>query len=138
MSIPLKDSPFRDRIPCKFATENHNEIFCNASDSKCAQSCSGSEDCPFYKSLDESEFKDLSTEKESEVEFGSIYQHFKGKKYQLVCTGRHTETDEVFVIYKAMYPPYYYWVRPLDMFLENVEALESHYRGPRFRKVSEE
>ena len=33
----------------------------------------------------------------------------------------HTETEEVLVSYQALYPPYGMFVRPLDMFMEEVE-----------------
>lgn len=50
-----------------------------------------------------------------------IYQHYSGKQYEVMGIARHSESLEELVIYKALYPPYDYWVRPLKMFLEVVE-----------------
>lgn len=50
-----------------------------------------------------------------------IYRHFKGNEYQVLGTGRHSETGEVMVIYKALYGKFETWVRPLAMFCEEIE-----------------
>lgn len=50
-----------------------------------------------------------------------IYQHYKGQYYKVFGTCKHSESGEIFVYYQALYENYEYWVRPLDMFLENVE-----------------
>jgi hypothetical protein len=53
-----------------------------------------------------------------------IYEHYKGKRYEVIDTAIHTETGEQMVIYKALYkgdfPEETRWVRPLKMFKENV------------------
>jgi hypothetical protein len=53
-----------------------------------------------------------------------IYEHYKGKRYQVLGVGTHTETGERMVIYKALYkgnfPEGTLWIRPLGMFTENV------------------
>jgi len=51
-----------------------------------------------------------------------IYQHYKGNKYQVLGVAIHSETLEEMVIYKALYGEEITWVRPLKMFLENVEV----------------
>ncbi len=50
------------------------------------------------------------------------YQHYKGKQYEVIGIARHSETLEELVVYKALYKPEgeNLWVRPLKMFLENV------------------
>lgn len=48
------------------------------------------------------------------------YRHYKGHEYQVLGVGRHTETLEELVIYKALYGDRGLWVRPKAMFLENV------------------
>lgn len=52
------------------------------------------------------------------------YEHYKGKLYEVVGSGLHTETREEVVIYKALYqgdfPEGTLWVRPQAMFQENV------------------
>lgn len=54
------------------------------------------------------------------------YRHYKGKFYEVIGTVRHSETLEELVLYKALYDSPEFgkdqlWVRPLKMFLENVE-----------------
>jgi hypothetical protein len=64
-----------------------------------------------------------------------LYQHFRGKYYQVIGICIHSETLEDHVIYQALYGDYDIWVRPLSMFLEKVE-----YEGnevPRFIFIKE-
>ncbi len=62
-----------------------------------------------------------------------IYQHYSGKQYEVLGVGRHSETYEEVVIYRALYAPYDFWVRPLKMFIETVE-IEGKVI-PRFRSI---
>lgn len=67
-----------------------------------------------------------------------IYQHYKGKKYEVVGVARHTETMEEMVVYKALYDSQEFgenalWVRPLSMFTEHVE--KDGKQIPRFAYV---
>lgn len=60
-----------------------------------------------------------------EVRLGR-YQHFKGQFYEVIGTGKHSETREEFVVYKALYDHSEFgnnalWVRPKSMFLEIIE-----------------
>mgnify|MGYP000824435930 FL=1 len=55
------------------------------------------------------------------IEVQRPYRHFKGKLYYVHNIVTHTETEEVLVSYQALYPPYGMFVRPLDMFMEEVE-----------------
>ena len=50
-----------------------------------------------------------------------IYQHYKGQLYQVFHVARHSETEESLVVYQCLYKDYSMWVRPLNMFLEQVE-----------------
>lgn len=63
------------------------------------------------------------------------YQHFKGNLYQVITIAKHSETLEDFVVYKALYndPKSKFWIRPLSMFLENVEV--NGVQVPRFELV---
>ena len=66
-----------------------------------------------------------------------LYEHFQGKRYEVIGVGRHSETLEPMVIYKALYkgdfPEGSLWVRPLAMFQETVSA--GGKQVPRFRYI---
>ncbi len=50
-----------------------------------------------------------------------LYRHYKGKYYQVIGVAKHTETEEAFVVYRALYGTFGLWIRPLTMFTEKVE-----------------
>ena len=60
-----------------------------------------------------------------------IYRHYKGKRYHVLGSARHSETEEVFVVYKLLYGDGSSWVRPLDMFIE--EVIVDGIAQPRFQ-----
>lgn len=67
------------------------------------------------------------------------YHHFKDpeKRYEVLGTAFHTETEEDLVLYKPLYETdKEYFVRPVAMFLEHVDKPELGYAGPRFVRVS--
>ena len=49
------------------------------------------------------------------------YRHFKGNEYEVIGIAKHTETLEVYVVYRALYGEYGLWIRPLSMFEEVIE-----------------
>ncbi|WP_312157946.1 DUF1653 domain-containing protein [Acinetobacter variabilis] len=51
-----------------------------------------------------------------------IYQHYKGKLYQVLHMARHSETEEKLVVYQCLYGDYSIWVRPLSMFTESIST----------------
>jgi hypothetical protein len=51
-----------------------------------------------------------------------IYQHYKGKLYEVYHIAQHSETEEWLVVYKALYGEQGMWVRPYEMFVEKVEV----------------
>ncbi len=63
------------------------------------------------------------------------YRHYKGKEYEVLGEGTHTETEEKFVVYKALYAPYQIWIRPFDMFFE--PAMIDGQKIPRFTKIDD-
>lgn len=62
-----------------------------------------------------------------------VYEHYKGAQYEVLDIARHSETEELLVVYRALYGDYGLWVRPLDMFTETV--LVDGVTQPRFRLV---
>lgn len=63
------------------------------------------------------------------------YRHYKGKEYEVIGCARHSETEEEFVVYRALYGEQGLWVRPLVLFLEPV--MIGTARLPRFSLVQE-
>ncbi|MET1080246.1 MAG: DUF1653 domain-containing protein [Pseudomonas sp.] len=51
-----------------------------------------------------------------------LYRHYKGPEYRVLGVATHSETEEVLVVYQALYGDYGLWVRPLSMFRETVEV----------------
>lgn len=69
------------------------------------------------------------------IEVGATYQHYKSaqKQYQIVGFATLEATNELCVIYKALYGSGFTFVRPVSIWLEHVE-----WEGktvPRFTKV---
>jgi hypothetical protein len=64
------------------------------------------------------------------VESG-IYRHYKNKNYKVIGCAKHTENGAEFVVYAAMDGDGRLWVRPKQMFMEDVEV--DGKRIPRFK-----
>jgi hypothetical protein len=60
------------------------------------------------------------------------YQHYSGKQYQVLFVGRHSETLEELVCYKALYDGQI-WVRPAAMFTQHVDI--DGQTQPRFKFI---
>lgn len=83
------------------------------------------------------EANDLATDELIEVPSG-LYEHYKGMKYRVIGTGRHSETLEQFVLYESLYENERgrLWVRPALMFIETVPSPTGDgTRVPRFRHI---
>lgn len=64
-----------------------------------------------------------------------LYRHYKGAVYEVTGWARHSETLEIFIVYKATYQPdgENLWVRPLKMFIETVQINGQEIK--RFTKI---
>ena len=63
------------------------------------------------------------------------YRHYKGQEYEVIGLARHSETEEEFVVYRALYGARGLWIRPRALFEEPV--LVDGKRVPRFRIIKE-
>ena len=61
------------------------------------------------------------------------YRHYKGREYEVIGCARHTETEEEYIVYRALYGDYELWIRPTKMFVEEVEV--GGKRTPRFLRL---
>lgn len=70
-----------------------------------------------------------------ELKIGGIYEHYKGMRYKLHCIVKHSETLEDLVMYETLYenPRGKMWVRPLNMFFEDIEI--NGVQTPRFKLI---
>ena len=64
-----------------------------------------------------------------------IYEHYKGNRYRVIDTVTHSETEETLVLYQPLYGEQKLWVRPFEMFIEDVEI--GGQQIPRFRLIRE-
>jgi hypothetical protein len=64
------------------------------------------------------------------------YRHYKGRDYIVLGVARHSETEEELVVYRTDYGDHSLWVRPLEMFLGQVDV--DGTQQSRFEYVSEE
>ena len=65
-----------------------------------------------------------------------VYRHHKGQHYDVLGVAKHSETEEEFVVYRALYGDRGLWIRPLAMFVERVE--KDGVSVPRFSRIDEE
>ena len=56
-----------------------------------------------------------------ELKINGVYKHFKGDNYLVVDIATHTETKDTYVVYRSLYGDGSLWIRPLDMFLSEVD-----------------
>ncbi len=63
----------------------------------------------------------MDTENNRSITPNTKYRHFKGMEYLVLHIAKHSETLEEMVVYQALYGEYGIWVRPLSMFLEQID-----------------
>lgn len=61
------------------------------------------------------------------------YRHYKGNDYEVIGVAKHSETEELFVVYRALYGERGLWVRPAAMFLDTV--IVDGLLRPRFQRL---
>ena len=61
------------------------------------------------------------------------YRHYKGHEYEVLGVARHSETEEEYVVYRALYGDRGLWIRPTAMFEELVVIAGRHV--PRFEPL---
>lgn len=66
------------------------------------------------------------------VEVGKRYKHFKGTIMKVIALAKHSETEEILVIYEHE-DTHEVWARPYDMFISKVDKekypdIEQEYR----------
>ena len=61
------------------------------------------------------------------------YRHYKGGEYEVIGVARHSETEELLVVYRPLYGEGALWVRPLQMFKESV--IVDGREVPRFAQI---
>lgn len=64
---------------------------------------------------------------------GKIFRHFKGDLYLVMDFVTHSETQEELVLYKALYGSYGLYVRPYEMFVEEVPYDKVNPTGQKYR-----
>ena len=63
-----------------------------------------------------------------------VWHHFKGKEYKVVaCPVMHTESQEIYCVYQALYGNYGIYCRPLDMFMSEVDHEKYPQAGQKYR-----
>lgn len=55
------------------------------------------------------------------IKINGIYRHFKGDYYLVLAKAINSETLEEYVVYRALYGNNDLWIRPLTLFLSEVD-----------------
>ncbi len=69
----------------------------------------------------------------NKLELNKVYKHFKGKLYLVEDIAYHSETNDKYIVYRALYGDKKLYIRPYDMFLSKVDKekypnVEQKYR----------
>ncbi len=61
---------------------------------------------------------------ERTIKIKATYKHFKGNLYYVEDIARNSEDAKLYVVYRQLYGQHSLWIRPLDMFLSEVDHLK--------------
>lgn len=61
------------------------------------------------------------------------YRHYKGPDYEVLGLAKHSETEEEFVVYRALYGERGLWIRPVAVFSEMIQV--DGKQVPRFLRL---
>ncbi len=61
------------------------------------------------------------------------YKHYKGGLYKVIGIAKHSETKEKMVVYRSIDDEHDLWVRPFEMFKE--EVMVDGKKVPRFTYI---
>ena len=64
------------------------------------------------------------------------YRHFKGREYEVLGIARHSEDQSPLVVYRALYNDFGLWVRPAEMW--NEEVIRDGRAYTRFVRIEEQ
>ena len=56
-----------------------------------------------------------------QIKIGRVYRHFKGKLYLVLDLAHHSETEEQYVVHKALYGDGKTYIRPYLLFASGVD-----------------
>ncbi len=73
----------------------------------------------YFKQLNIKESSDLVMERTIKIK--GIYKHFKGNLYYVEDLAKNSEDEKLYVVYRQLYGDNSLWIRPLDMFLSEVD-----------------
>jgi hypothetical protein len=69
-----------------------------------------------------------------DIKPGQLYKHYKGDTYKILALAKHTETEELLVVYERQtditHTGWRIWVRPASMFGDIIDSPQ--FKGPRF------
>lgn len=63
-----------------------------------------------------------------EIKINRIYRHYKGDMYLIEDVGYNSENGEKMVIYRSLYGDGKLWIRPYNMFFDEVNKNGQKYR----------
>lgn len=64
----------------------------------------------------------------NELKIKGIYKHYKGDLYIVEDIAYNSETEEKMIVYRALYGDNQLWVRPYEMFFDEVNKNNQKYR----------